>query len=46
MTKQKIKEHKEEKSKCCGARPSWNFSFKSCNKCGKRFEPVKELNES
>lgn len=31
---------KIEKSKCCGERPSWNFSFKSCSKCGKKFEPV------
>lgn len=31
---------KEELSKCCKVRASWNFSFKSCNKCGKPFEPV------
>jgi hypothetical protein len=29
----------EELSKCCKAKASWNFSFKSCDKCGKRFEP-------
>lgn len=35
----------EELSKCCGDKASWNFSFKSCKKCGKRFEPkeVKKL---
>jgi len=33
----------EEKSKCCGDRASWNFVFKYCNKCGKRFEPIDEL---
>lgn len=36
----------EEKSKCCGARASWDFTFKSCYKCGKKFEPIKhEMNE-
>ncbi len=28
-----------EISKCCRAIPSWNFCFKSCSKCGKKFEP-------
>ena len=32
----------EEKSKCCSARPCWNFTFKSCDKCGKRYEPIEE----
>ena len=37
---------KKEISKCCGDRASWNFSFKACNKCGKRFEPAIESQES
>ena len=32
-------EEEEELSKCCGSIASWDFSFKSCKKCGKRFEP-------
>ena len=33
---------KKEISKCCGARACWNFCFKYCDKCGKRFEPKTE----
>jgi len=37
---EQIKEKKEgiELSKCCNARASWNFCFKSCDKCGRKFE--------
>lgn len=35
----KNKKELPEISKCCGAKATWNFCFKSCSKCGKRFEP-------
>ena len=34
----------EEISKCCGKRANWNFVFKSCDKCGKAFEPKEQMN--